>query len=154
MDETFTAVTKQLIDDRQGLLLRVGEREYYRYGEDPRWFAQPSGKPVDEATQDLLGALESTATELEPDDPKPLDVDDVYDELVEALVANRECQTEELGHAPSAAERFKLCPSELAMQLYYRDDSVAVAAVREALERPYLNYGTMNSVFGGTLECC
>jgi hypothetical protein len=160
MDETFTAVTKQWTDEGSTLVLRVGEREYSRVGltegETRRWwYAQASdSQTVTDEVAELLDALVESAHELSPEEPKPLDVDDVYDELLEALVANRECQTEELGHAPSAAERFKLCPSELAMQLYYRDDSVAVAAVTEALERPYLNYGTLNSVFGGTLECC
>lgn len=155
MDET-AAVIKQLVDEGRGTLLRVGEREYYRYGTDTRWFAQPSGQPVDEAMADLLDALVSGSTvqELSPEEPKPLDVDDVYDDLVEHLQHDHDAQVEELGHQPTEAERSKLCPEELALQLYSRSDSVATAAVAEALQRPYLNYGSVQSVFGGTQECC
>jgi hypothetical protein len=150
MDET-TAVTKQWTDEGSTLVLRVGEREYFRAGltgDETRrwWYADPSdSKPQDEATSDLLDALVEHAAELSPEEPKPLDVDDVYDDLVEALRANEECQAEEL------------CESELAGQLYGRDDSVAVAAIREALDRPYFDQGTtatLREVYGGTLECC
>lgn len=157
MDETQT-VTRQLIDDGRGTLLRVGEREYFRpEGDttDRRWFAQPSGKPVEAETAALLDALyHGGSVELSPEEPKPLDVDDVYDDLVAALVASDEALEQELGRQPTPADKDLLCASELAGQLYGRDDSVAVAAVTEALGRPYLNYGTVASVFRGEQECC
>jgi hypothetical protein len=157
MDET-TAVTKQSVEEGAGTLLRVGTREYYRYGEDPRWAAQPSGRPVDEAIQDLLDALEAgTLVELAPEEPKPLDVEVVQRELAQALEDADAAFKEEHGRPSTSADRDKLCESELAGQLYGRYDSVAVAAVREALDRNWDQRAlrtTLREVFSGTQECC
>lgn len=147
--------TKQRLADDAGVVLRVDDREFYRAAGFTWWSEQPSGRQVDDETQERLDELERTAPELAPEELKPVDVDELYDDLVDALVAADLALEEELGRTPTAADRDVLSESELALQVLGRDDTAAVAAVAEALDRTYANQNVpLRSIFAGTQECC